>query len=142
IASKNFMPFIIPQCAKKLFQKIIHTPIGLERLILLLQAQNISLESPVLSIYLVAFGEPAQRKSMQITQKLRRALPTAILYNDVSLGSFKTQFKKADKAGADFALILGEEEISNNQISLKPLKNQGSQQTMSLEKAINYLENL
>lgn len=116
--------------------------IGLERLILLLEAQNINLNKPVLSLYLVVLGEAAQFKSMQITQQLRTSLPGAILYNDVSLGSFKSQFKKADKTDADFALILGEEEINNNQISIKPLKNQGSQQTMSLEEVINYLGNL
>ncbi|RUM79356.1 MAG: histidine--tRNA ligase, partial [Candidatus Thioglobus sp.] len=57
------------------------------------------------------------------------------------LGSFKAQFKKADKANADYALILGEEEVQNNQVAIKPLKGQGEQQTMSLEDAIQYFKN-
>ncbi len=114
--------------------------IGLERLILLLQEQNTHSFIPAQSIYLVALGEKAQLKSMQITSELHQALPDAILYNDITLGSFKSQFKKADKAKADFALILGEEEINNNQVSIKPLKAQGSQQTLSLAEAINYFK--
>ncbi|HIM58349.1 MAG TPA: histidine--tRNA ligase [Gammaproteobacteria bacterium] len=115
--------------------------LGLERLILLLEAQEITLGGPALSIYLVALGDNSQLKSMQISDKLHRALPKAILYNDLTLGSFKAQFKKADKANADYALILGEEEVQNNQIAIKPLKGQGEQQTMSLEEAIQYFKN-
>lgn len=115
--------------------------LGLERLVLLLEAQEVTLGKSPLSIYLVALGESAQLKSMQIATQLHHALPKAILYNDITLGSFKAQFKKADKANADYALILGEEEIQNNQIAIKPLKGQGKQQTMSLEEAIQYFKN-
>lgn len=115
--------------------------LGLERLVLLLEAQDITLGKSPLSIYLVALGDDAQIKSMQIANQLHHALPKAILYNDITLGSFKAQFKKADKANADYALILGEEEIQNNQIAIKPLKGQGEQQTMSLEEAIQYFKN-
>ena len=114
--------------------------IGLERLILLLQQQNTSLVKPALSIYLIASGDAAQLKSMQIAKQLQQALPGAILYNDVSLGSFKSQFKKAHKADAHFALILGETEINNHQLSIKPLKSQDLQQSMSLDDAIKYLQ--
>ncbi|HIG88960.1 histidine--tRNA ligase [Candidatus Thioglobus sp.] len=114
--------------------------IGLERLMLLLEEQNICISNPSLSIYLMALGDQAQLKSIQIAHDLRSSLPGAILYNDITLGSFKSQFKKADKANADYALILGEEELSNNQVSIKPLKGQGSQKTMSLDEAINYFK--
>ncbi|RUM78938.1 MAG: histidine--tRNA ligase, partial [Candidatus Thioglobus sp.] len=70
--------------------------LGLERLVLLLEAQDITLGKSPLSIYLVALGDNAQIKSMQIANQLHHALPKAILYNDITLGSFKAQFKKAD----------------------------------------------
>ncbi|MBT4000986.1 MAG: histidine--tRNA ligase, partial [Candidatus Thioglobus sp.] len=41
---------------------------------------------------------------------------------------------------ADFALILGEEELNNNQVSIKPLKSQEQQQTLSLDEAIKYFK--
>ena len=56
------------------------------------------------------------------------------------MGSLKSQFKKADKAGADFALILGEEELNNDQVSIKPLKSQEQQLTLSLDEAIKYFK--
>lgn len=114
--------------------------LGLERLMLLIEKQSINLAAEPLSIYLVALGDKAQTQSMLIAQTLHHHLPDAILYNDISLGSFKSQFKKADKLNADFALILGDEEVENNQVSIKPLKGQGSQQTMHLDDALNYLK--
>ncbi len=115
--------------------------IGLERLVLLLQEQGLSIAGNTLSAYIVVTsGNGAQLKSMKIAQQLHQALPALILYNDITMGSFKSQFKKADKANADFAIILGEEELSNNQVAIKPLKDQGKQQTMSIENAINYLK--
>ena len=115
--------------------------IGLERLLLLIQEQGLSNQQTPLSIYLVALGEKAELKSMQIAETLHQALPNIIIYNDMTLASFKAQFKKADKADADFALILGDEEVQNDQVSIKPLKSQGEQQTLSLDMAINYLKN-
>jgi histidyl-tRNA synthetase len=56
------------------------------------------------------------------------------------MASFKSQFKKANKAKADFALILGEEELNNNQVSIKPLKSQDQQQTFSLDEAIKFFK--
>mgnify|MGYP003317221988 CR=1 FL=1 len=56
--------------------------------------------------------------------------------------SFKSQMKKADKSNADFALILGEEELSNKQLSLKPLKGQGDQQLIKLEGIIQHLQEI
>ncbi|MBT4747447.1 MAG: histidine--tRNA ligase [Candidatus Thioglobus sp.] len=114
--------------------------IGLERLILLLEEQKIAITNQQLAIYIITPNEQAQLKSMQIANTLHEAIAGAIIYNDITLGSFKSQFKKADKAGADFALILGEEELNNNQVSIKPLKSQEQQQTLSLDEAIKYFK--
>ncbi|MDC9714331.1 MAG: histidine--tRNA ligase [Gammaproteobacteria bacterium] len=114
--------------------------LGLERLILLLQAQNLPIGKQPLSIYIMALGDAAQLKSLQISEQLHQALPAVILYNDITLGSFKSQFKKADKAKADFAIILGEEELNNNQVAIKPLKGQGEQLQMNFDEIVNYLE--
>ncbi len=114
--------------------------IGLERLILLLAEQKVEVATKQLAIYVVVLGDDAQLKSMQITGELHNQLPNITIYNDITLGSFKSQFKKADKANADFALILGEEELNNNQVSIKPLKSQDKQQSLSLAEAIEYFK--
>ena len=49
----------------------------------------------------------------------------------VCAGSFKSQFKKADKSGALFALILGEDELAQQVVGLKPLRDNGEQQHIS-----------
>lgn len=116
--------------------------IGIERLILLLTTQKVIIETPHLSVYIIVTNESneAQFKSFKLSEQWRQALPKITFYNDLSLGNFKSQFKKADKAGADFAIILGEKEINNNQVAIKPLKRQGEQQNVNLEKVIQYFK--
>jgi histidyl-tRNA synthetase len=48
-------------------------------------------------------------------------------------GSFKSQFKKADRSGARVALVLGDDELDQGTIGIKPLRDQGEQQTVTLE---------
>ena len=114
--------------------------IGLERLILLLEAQEVTTQQQQLAIYIITPDKEAQLKSMQIASTLHQALANVTIYNDITMGSLKSQFKKADKAGADFALILGEEELNNDQVSIKPLKSQEPQLTLSLDEAIKYFK--
>ena len=115
---------------------------GLERLMLLISERSDSLIQQQTSLYFVVLGEAAQKTSMKICNDIHHALPEVIVVNDISMGSLKSQMKKADKSGSDFALILGEEEINNNQISIKPLKGQGEQQLISLEGIIAHLQEI
>ena len=79
---------------------------------------------------------------MKLSKDIHSALPDTIVTNDMSMGSLKNQMKKADKSNADFALILGEEELSNNKISIKPLKGQADQQLIKLEGIIQHLQEI
>ena len=79
---------------------------------------------------------------MRLSKKIIEAFPSLIISNDISMGSIKNQMKKADKSNADFALILGEEELSNKQLSFKPLKGQGDQQLIKLEGIIQHLQEI
>ena len=51
--------------------------------------------------------------------------------NNLKFGNFKKQMKRADKSGAQYALIIGENEIANNQVAIKPLRNNNEQQLVS-----------
>ena len=115
---------------------------GLERIALLIQDKNTQLVNKRCQLYFVALGDKAQIESMKLTKKILQVLPNITLSNDVSMGSLKSQMKKADKSNADFALILGEEELSNNQLSIKPLKGQGVQQLIELEGIIQHLQEI
>ena len=115
---------------------------GLERIALLIQDKNSQLINNRCQLYFVALGDKAQIESMKLSKKILQALPNITLSNDISMGSLKSQMKKADKSNADFALILGEEELSNNQLSIKPLKGQGVQQSIKLEGIIQHLQEI
>ena len=116
---------------------------GIERLVLLAKEQSEKIQQKKLSLYFVALGQKAQKASMKISRDVHLALPDIVLTNDITLGSLKSQMKKADKSGADYALILGEEELKSKKITIKPMLGQGEQQLISLEGIIQHLrENL
>ena len=115
---------------------------GLERIALLIQDKKSQIVNKRCQLYFVVLGDKAQIESMKLSKKILQALPNITLSNDLSMGNLKSQMKKADKSNADFALILGEEELSNNQLSIKPLKGQGVQQSIELEGIIQHLQEI
>ena len=115
---------------------------GLERIALLIQDKKSQIVIKRCQLYFVTLGDKAQIESMKLSKKILQALPNITLSNDLSMGSLKSQMKKADKSNADFALILGEEELSHNQLSIKPLKGQGVQQSIKLEGIIQHLQEI
>jgi histidyl-tRNA synthetase len=98
--------------------------IGLERVFLLMQEYNISATN-ALDIYLVNVGEQAELAAFSIAETLRNNGLTVVLHSGG--GSFKSQMKKADRSGARFAAILGDDEVTNGEISLKPMLEAGEQ---------------
>ena len=105
---------------------------GLERLIALLEQTEIAQRLPGVDLYLVMVGERAQREGMQLAERLRDELPQLHLISHCGGGSFKSQFKKADKSNARFALILGDDELSRGEAGLKSLRQEGEQQQVKL----------
>ena len=111
--------------------------VGLERLLLL---SNLSLKDTP-RIYLVTEGEPAQLQSFKLAGKLKQAIHGLVVYNNMTTSSrMKTQFKKADKLGCDFAIILAQEEMAKGEISIKPLKSTDKQMLKSEDELINFLK--
>jgi histidyl-tRNA synthetase len=98
---------------------------GVERLLSLLQADpKVALLSP-LDVYLVHQGELADAMASMLAEQLRDAgLRVALHCGD---GSFKSQMKKADSSGAQFAVIIGDDEAQAGQATLKPLRGKGEQ---------------
>nr|WP_265738033.1 histidine--tRNA ligase [Pseudomonas aeruginosa] len=106
---------------------------GVERLVLLLETLGVipaELNRPA-DLYVCAFGEPAELAALTLAEQLRSAIPGICLLVNAGAGSFKSQFKKADKSGARFALILGEDEVANRVVGFKPLRDEGEQQSIA-----------
>ena len=106
---------------------------GVERLVLLLETLGVipaELNRPA-DLSVCAFGEPAELAALTLAEQLRSAIPGIRLLVNAGAGSFKSQFKKADKSGARFALILGEDEVANRVVGFKPLRDEGEQQSIA-----------
>ncbi|MEA1064344.1 histidine--tRNA ligase [Erwinia sp. HR93] len=96
---------------------------GLERLILLVQAVNPSFKADsAVDIYLVSSGEGTQTAAMLLAERVRDALPDRKLMTNYGGGNFKKQFSRADKWGARVALVLGEDEVAHEQVVVKDLR--------------------
>ncbi len=112
---------------------------GVERLVSLLEAELVPQERYQPHAYLVLVGEAAQQRGLPLAERLRDALPLLRLETHCGGGSFKSQFKKADKSGARLALILGEEEINNTRIGVKYLREEAEQQLLSQDEVVQFL---
>ncbi len=89
--------------------------------------------------YFIAVGEACEKQASVIAERLRDALSELSLVLDCAGGSIKSQFKRADKSGAKFALILGEDELAKNMITFKDLRHEGKQQSFSRDELIKHL---
>ena len=106
---------------------------GVERLVLLLETLALlpeELNRPA-HAFICAFGEAAELAALSLAERLRDALPGLRLLVNSGGGSFKSQFKKADKSGARFALILGEDELAGRVVGCKPLRDDSEQQSIA-----------
>lgn len=117
--------------------------IGLERLVLLVQAAEVVPEKldQQADVFLVAVGD-VQSVAMQLAERIRDELPFIRLMVNCGGGNFKSQFKKADKSGADIALVLGEDEARADKLAVKFLRVEAEQQTLSFDEAIVWLKTL
>lgn len=114
--------------------------LGMERVMALLEEDRPDVAQAQVDAYLVLSGERAQAEGVVIAEKLRDALPQFTLVTNCGGGSFKNQFKKADKSGARYAIIIGDEEIANNMYGFKALRGGGEQQTLTLDALIDVLK--
>ena len=112
---------------------------GLERILLLMEEQSI--EVPALSphIYMVMQGEAAETSGLTLSEALRNQLPELRIMNNCAAGSFKAQMKRANKSGAEYAIILGDNELSEGIVTIKPLRNQGEQRQVSRDDLVEQL---
>lgn len=102
---------------------------GMERIIELIR-QVRECEATAPHAYLVLAGEDAERAGLGLAERLRAELPGLRLVSNVGGGSFKAQFKRADKSGAQVALVLGEDEVSNGTVTVKWLREDAPQETL------------
>ncbi|MDC9720294.1 MAG: histidine--tRNA ligase [Gammaproteobacteria bacterium] len=108
---------------------------GVERMILLLQEMqkepaNLTQQADV---YLAHMGDTANVQAMLLAEQLRTDITGLRLLWHCGGGSLKSQMKKADRCGAKLALIMGDDELAQGRVQIKPLQGQGQQQSIPLD---------
>ena len=103
---------------------------GVERLLALLQEDGMKNPPAPLDVYVVHQGEPAQNMAWRVAEDLRDGGLRVLLH--CGGGSFKSQMKKADGSAAEFAVVIGDDEVAGNVVMLKPLRSGGEQQRVGL----------
>ena len=115
--------------------------LGLERLMLLLEAAGIVPPASVPDVYAVVPDMAALPRILPVLETLRAA-GVAVLMN-AGGASMKVQFKRADASGARHALVFGADELARGEVALKPLRNPaGAQSSLDLSSASQWAAEL
>lgn len=114
--------------------------IGLERLVLLLDAVHPVSESAEADVMVLALGEGTAQHALCLAEQLRDALPALRIVYNCGGGSFKSQFRKADKSGAQLALIVGEAEVTTNTVGIKWLRVDREQISCAMSDAAEHIQ--
>lgn len=114
--------------------------IGLERLLLLHAAVHADRERSDADVFVAAVGAGTAPAALLLAEQLRDALPDLRVLAHCGGGSFKSQFKKADKSGARFALVLGEDEVARGTVSVKWLREEREQQLLAQVDVVAFLK--
>lgn len=110
---------------------------GIERLILVMQAQNLLKDTPKsLQIYISTLGNRASNEAQKWLYKLRQSGFT--VDKDFLSRSLKSQMRDANKQKAQIVLMLGDNELENSEFSVKEMES-GKQSTIKFDKIIEYL---
>ncbi len=110
---------------------------GVERLVALLQDQNLMGQPTGVDVYVVHQGEQAGRLAPRVAEGLRDAGMSVLLH--CGGGSFKSQMKKADGSGAAYAVIIGDDEAAAGEVTLKALRSVGEEKPEQLRVKVDDL---
>jgi histidyl-tRNA synthetase len=114
--------------------------LGLERLLLLLQLQQVEVQEPA-DIYVVSTPGAPRLYALKLARVIRNRRKNLRVVTDCSDASFKNQFKKADKSGANIALIVGEDEYTEKSVTIKNLCNpEVAQKRLDEETVLNFVD--
>ncbi|MBI4689954.1 MAG: histidine--tRNA ligase [Nitrospirae bacterium] len=110
--------------------------IGMERLVEILKTHNSTFRTPAPGAFLATIGNDAGRESLKIAEKLRsKGITVELGYEGASL---KSQMRKADKLGANYVFIIGEDELKSGKIKWKNLKD-GSQGEVGIKEIEGFM---
>jgi len=86
-------------------------------------------------------GEGAIEGGLVLAEKLRGQIAGLRIQSNLGAGSFKAQFKRADRSGAPLALVLGEDELEQGQVTVKHLRDRSGQEQVALDDLESWFRN-
>jgi histidyl-tRNA synthetase len=107
--------------------------LGEERIVELMRLKGRAGDEATADVYLVLGGTAAEAAGLGLAERLRDALPGVRVETNCGGGSFKSQMKRADRSGARYAVILGDEELARGVAALKPLREDAPQAEVALD---------
>jgi histidyl-tRNA synthetase len=113
---------------------------GVERLVALYEACGGKVPAIAPDVCFVAVGEGTRERAFALAEELRDRANGIRVETNLGGGSFKAQMKRADKSGAEYALILGEQELEEGRIGLKPLRSREEQASIVLDDLATVLQ--
>jgi histidyl-tRNA synthetase len=106
---------------------------GLERLILLIETlQTANVKASSADVYVAPMSAEQQVYAMQLAEKIRIDMPSVRVQCHCGGGNLKKQMKRADKVGAAVTLIVGESEVTQQQVAIKPMQTDNAQFSVDL----------
>lgn len=115
---------------------------GIERLLALIETAGNAPAAKTVDVFMIRVGDAAEQEGLRFAETIRDKVPRLKLQVNCGGGSFKSQFKKADKSGAEYAIILGVDEVSRGEVGIKSLRSEQGQQTLSQAQTIAFLQEL
>jgi histidyl-tRNA synthetase len=107
--------------------------LGEERIVELMRLQNLVGDEGRPDVYLVLVGATAEAVGLNLAERLRDAAPALRVETNCGGGSFKSQFKRADKSGARYAVIVGDDEAARRVAAVKSLRDAAGQREVSFD---------
>lgn len=114
--------------------------LGIERVVELMRADGLDAERSEPDVYLISVGDGGRRRSFALAESIRRRLPGLVILVGQPTSSLKGQLKRADKSGARYALIVGEDELAARKATLKALREDAPQETLTEDELTARLE--
>jgi histidyl-tRNA synthetase len=113
---------------------------GMERILALVEQLEHVAVAPSVDVYMIRVGEVAEQAGLRLAEQIRDQVDGLKLQVNCGGGSFKSQFKKADKSGAAFAIILGDDEVARGEVALKSLRVEQEQQSLNHQDLLQTLQ--
>ncbi len=111
---------------------------GMERLVELMLEENRFLDLSTTDVYIISMGSVASQLALKMAESLRDQKLTIAMNHGV--GKLKSQLKKAHTSGAKIALIVGENEVEQGVVQVKPLRGQGHSQNVKIKQLAEFIK--